>query len=177
MTTWDMNVTRAYEANRRGLTAAAARVCGEDQAAVIAQDAFVRVWSNPDAFDETRGTLTRYLYVVTRGVSIDRVRATESQRARDTNDYARTALTCDEPVSAMISQERQERVRRALATLRQVERDVIEAAYFGDLTYRQVATELNLPEGTVKSRMRLALVRLRVELGRAGEIARGRNAC
>lgn len=66
LTMWDMNVTRAYEANRRGLTAAAARVCGEDQAADIAQDAFVRVWSNPDAFDETRGTLTRYLYVVTR---------------------------------------------------------------------------------------------------------------
>lgn len=77
----------------------------------------------------------------------------------------------------MISQERHERVRRALATLRQVERDVIEAAYFGDLTYRQVAIKLNLPEGTVKSRMRLALVRLRVELGRAGEIARGRHAC
>lgn len=169
--TWDMCVTRTYEANRTGLMAAAARVCGQDQAADITQDAFLRVWANPDAFDEARGTLTRYLYLVTRGVSIDRVRATASQRARDTKDQARNVPTTDDPVSRLISLEREVKVRRALATLRQVERDVIEAAYFGHLTYRQVSVKLNLPEGTVKSRMRLALVRLRVHLGRVGEMA------
>ncbi len=91
--------------------------------------------------------------------------------SQEFKDQARNVPTTDDPVSRLISFEREVKVRRALATLRQVERDVIGAAYFGHLTYRQVSVKLNLPEGTVKSRMRLALVRLRVQLGRVGEMA------
>lgn len=161
---WDRKVTRTYEANRNGLMAAAGRICGPDHAADIAQDAFIRVWSNPQVFDEARGTLTRYLFVVTRGVSIDKLRAATSQRVRDTTDIARAITTSDEPSARLISVERYDRMRAAVAALRPAEREVIEAAFFRHLTYREVAVSLNLPEGTVKSRIRLALVRMRRDI-------------
>ena len=165
---WDRTVTSTYEASRTGLMAAASQVCGDDNAADVVQDAFIRVWSNPQAFDETRGTLTRYLYVVTRGVSIDRLRAATSQRSRDTKSTARSPDEMSADVgSGMLADERQQMVRRALATLRESEREVINSAFFCHMTYKQVAVRLGIPEGTVKSRIRLALVRLRVELNRA----------
>lgn len=163
---WDMNVTRTYEANRHGLTAAAARIVGRDHAADVVQDMFIRVWSHPEAFDGARGTLTSYLYMVTRGISIDRVRSVASQCARDDRDSQLARPMGDDAGQRLTDAERRDGVRRALSVLRDGERDVIFAAYFGHLTYREVAVRLGIPEGTVKSRIRLGLVRLRVELGR-----------
>lgn len=169
---WDRDVTRAYEANRSGLIAAASRIVGPDHAADVAQDAFIRIWSNPDAFDASRGTLTRYLYLVVRGVSIDCIRALSSQRRRDVNDTGRSATsTNDETISRLVMHERQERVRLATRKLRDGEREAIIAAYFGHLTYREVADKLGLPEGTIKSRIRLGLLRLRAELGGLDSLA------
>ncbi|MCU1399384.1 MAG: sigma-70 family polymerase sigma factor [Acidimicrobiales bacterium] len=168
---WDVRVTRAYEANRHGLIAAASQIVGRDHAADVAQEVFIRVWSHPDAYDPARGTLTRYLYLVTRGMSIDRLRSSASQGARDTNESIRSVAINEEPVSAIIAQQREESMGRALAMLSQSQRDVIIAAFFGHLTYRQVAVRLGIPEGTVKSRIRLGLLRLRRELGRAEEFA------
>ena len=169
---WDVSVTRTFEANRAGLIAAASRIVGRDHAADVVQDVFIRVWSHPDAFDPTRGTLTRYLYLVTRGMSIDRVRSSASQGVRDKNDTFRSVVANEEPVAAIIAQQRQERIRRALDMLSRSQREVIVAAYFGHLTYRQVAVRFGIPEGTVKSRIRIGLVKLRVELERAETLAR-----
>ncbi|MCU1366532.1 MAG: sigma-70 family polymerase sigma factor [Ilumatobacteraceae bacterium] len=168
---WDMTVTRTYEASRHGLIAAASRIVGCDHAADVVQEVFIRVWSHPDSFDPTRGTLTGYLYLVTRGMSIDRLRSIASQADRDSQDTFRTVVPDDEPVSAMIAHQQLERVRQALAVLCEGQRDVILAAYFGHLTYRQVAVRLGIPEGTVKSRIRLGLLRMRAELARAEAIA------
>lgn len=167
MSAWDRIVTCTYETNRNGLLAAAGRIVGPDHAADVVQDAFIRVWSHPESFDQGRGTLTKYLYMVVRGVSIDRIRSLSSQRARDIKDSARAVTMTDEPISRVIAQERCDRVRLAMEKLRDAEREAILAAYFGNLTYREVAAQLGIPEGTVKSRIRLGLVRLRAELGRA----------
>lgn len=168
---WDLTVTRTYEANRTGLVVAASRIVGRNDAADVAQEMFIRVWSHPDAFDESRGTLTRYLYMITRGMSIDRVRSLASAQARDTRDTERTRPRADDSGQRLSDAETRERVRRALSALREGERDVIVAAYFGHLTYKQVAVQLGIPEGTVKSRIRVGLVRLRAELGRTQVLA------
>ena len=165
---WDAAVTDAYVASREGMVAAAASICGRENAADIAQDVFIRVWSHPDAFDAARGTLTHYLYMVTRGMSIDRLRSIASQRARDNKEMACSSVETTADLGwEVLASERQDNVRRALATLREGERDVIYAAFFGHLTYREVADRLRIPEGTVKSRIRLGLFKLRVEMGPA----------
>ena len=165
---WDAAITGAYMASRDGMMAAATTICGRENAADIAQDVFLRVWSHPDAFDAERGTLTHYLYVVTRGMSIDRLRSIASQRARDNKVFAGSDTETSADLGReMFGRELQDDVRRAIATLRANERDVIYAAYFGHLTYQEVADCLGIPEGTVKSRIRLGLSKLRVELGPA----------
>lgn len=150
------------------MMAAAARICGWHNAPDIAQDVFLRVWSHPDAFDSTRGTLTNYLYVVTRGTSMDWLRFTTRQRARDTTDIAGRSLQTDSDLGSEIdARERHDNVRRALATLRENERDMIYAAFYGHLTYRDVAERFGVPEGTVKSQIRRAMFKLRTELADA----------
>jgi RNA polymerase sigma-70 factor (ECF subfamily) len=162
---WDAAVVDAYEAHRFGLMASAASICGRENAADIAQDVFIRVWSHPDAYDSTRSTLTHYLYIVTRATSIDRLRSATRQRERDDRDAALSSgETSVDLGSEMFARQLQENVRRALATLREHERDLIHAAYFGHMTYQQVAALMGLPEGTVKSRIRRAMFKLRVEL-------------
>lgn len=168
---WDLFVTRTYQSNRNGLIAAASRIVGRDHAADVAQEVFIRVWSHPDAFDPARGTLTHYMYLVIRGMSIDRVRTSASRETRDANDTLRTVPANDEPTSGMIVRQQQVRVRQALAALSEGQREVIIAAYFGHMTYRKVADHLGLPEGTVKSRIRLGLVKLRAELVTAEALA------
>ena len=144
--------------------AIARRICGEAAAADVTQEVFVRVWTNGHLFDETRGNLRQYLCTVARGVAIDHLRRQAAQLQRDDRHaLARTGETWD-ALRGLIDAETAERVRRALGRLHSTERDVIMAAFYRDMTYREVAIRLGIAEGTAKSRIRTALLKLRVEL-------------
>lgn len=161
---WNAQVTSAYQTNRENFTTLASRIVGHNHAADVVQEMFIRVWANPATYDETRGNLTRFMYMVTRGISIDHLRTDSARQARDVSDHRRTRPTDADAGQAVTDTETRAEIRRALCNLRDNERDLIIAAYFRHLTYREVATEFDLPEGTVKSRIRLGLFRLRVEL-------------
>jgi RNA polymerase sigma factor (sigma-70 family) len=129
----------------------------------VTQEVFVSLWQFPDRFDPARGSLRAWLGLLAHHRSVDRVRAERRHTERQLESHASAPRRYDgehnveSDVSAMWLSDR---VRDAIAKLPAEQREAIVLAYFGDRSYRQVALELGVPEGTVKSRVRLALRRL-----------------
>lgn len=129
----------------------------------IAQDTFLALWRRPGAFDPERGTLQSFLVGVARNKAIDLVRREESlRRTRDALmwevETSSADAHADEPSSTV---EEREQVKGALEQLSPLQREAIILAYFGGRTYREVAVELGIPEGTAKTRLRDGLIKLR----------------
>jgi len=141
----------------------ARRVLGDDtKAEDVTQEVFVYVWEQPHRFDPTRGTLRSWLGLLAHHRSVDRVRA-DVRRARGESrvELVDTVTVSSNEVDDKLSGTwLAGRVRDALDQLPAEQRDAVVLAYFGGRTYRQVADELAIPEGTAKSRLRLALAKL-----------------
>jgi RNA polymerase sigma-70 factor (ECF subfamily) len=138
----------------------AVRVIGDTRAAEdVSQDVFVSFWERPTAFDPGRGSLRTWLGTLAHRRSVDYVRREEARRRRAEREASRAVATPDveEMATALLTAER---VRAALDVLPPEQRRAIQLAYFGGKTYRQVAETLGIPEGTAKSRLRLALRRI-----------------
>lgn len=137
----------------------------------VVQEVFLRLWRQPEKFDPDRGSLRSYLLAQAHGRSVDLLRSEVSRREREQREAAATAEGGYDLEHAVVDMAIAEEVRSAMAVLSQTERAAIELAYFGGHTYREVASMLNEPEGTVKSRIRSGLRRLRgalVDVGIAG---------
>jgi RNA polymerase sigma-70 factor (ECF subfamily) len=134
----------------------------------VVQEVFVRLWNDPQRFDPARGSLRAYLLAQAHGRSVDLVRAESARRARETRDAARTAESGYDLEREVWDLTLAEHVRVAMEDLASGEREAIELAYFGGHTYREVARLLGEPEGTVKSRIRAGLGRLRASLVASG---------
>jgi RNA polymerase sigma-70 factor (ECF subfamily) len=141
----------------------ARRVLGDEaKAEDVTQEVFVYVWEQPHRFDPSRGTLRSWLGLLAHHRSVDRVRSevrrTRGEARLDPVDVVTdTADVVDDELSGTWLAGR---VQQALDQLPAEQRDAVVLAYFGGRTYRQVATELDIPEGTAKSRLRLALAKL-----------------
>lgn len=105
-----------------------------------------------------------FLFAQIHGRSVDLLRAEAARRAREERDAFRSPVVDDELERAVADLTEGEAVRRALATLAEGERQAIELAYFGGHTYKEVAVLPGQPEGTVKSRIRSGMLRLRAAL-------------
>ena len=134
----------------------------------VVQEVFLRLWNRPDRFDPDRGTLRSFLLAQCHGRSIDLLRSETSRRLREERDARRTAESGYDLEHEVLDMSVAERVKDALADLPEGEREAIVLAYFGGHTYREVAEMLDEPEGTVKSRIRSGLKRLRGDLVGAG---------
>lgn len=134
----------------------------------IVQEVFLRIWNQPEKFDSERGSLRSYLLAQCHGRSVDMLRSETSRRLREERDARRTAERGYDLEHEVVDMSVAERVKEALSTLPEIEREAISLAYFGGHTYREVADMLEEPEGTVKSRIRAGLKRLRTELVGAG---------
>ncbi len=145
-----------------GAVARQARLrCGDTAMAEdITQEVFLALWNDPARFDPARGSLRTFLLVLTHHRTIDMFRSEHARRARQDRFYpvTATAATAEDDV---VRADEASRVRAALETLPADEREPIVLAYFGHHSYREVAQLLGKPEGTVKSRIRTGLSRLR----------------
>src|SRR4029077_3802383 len=146
----------------------ALRVIGDPRAAEdVSQDVFVWIWERPEAFHPDRGSLRTWLGTIAHRRAVDHVRREEARRRRTdkVGSQASVAPDVEEMAMAIITAEQ---VRAALDELPPEQRAAIQLAYFGGKTYREVAVELEIPEGTAKSRMRLGLARIADVLEREG---------
>jgi RNA polymerase sigma-70 factor, ECF subfamily len=140
----------------------------QSKAEEVVQEVFLRLWNQPDRFDPERGTLRSFLLAQTHGRSVDLLRADSARRRREERDAREAAEGGYDIDREVWDLALAESVRTALQRLHPGERAAVELAYFGGRTYRDVADELGEAEGTIKSRIRSGLKRLRSELIAAG---------
>ena len=154
-----------YRRHARSVYGLARRVIGEEaEAEDVTQEAFLHLWRNPASFDPARGSLRTYLLTWVHGRAVDVVRSRASRARREERDARRTANAAYDIEREVWDMATAERVADALAELPADERAAIDLAYFGGHTYREVAQLLSAPEGTVKSRIRNGLRRMRASL-------------
>ncbi len=134
----------------------------------VTQEVFLRLWNQPDRYDPTRGSLRSFLLAQAHGRAVDAVRSSNSRRLREARDATRTAEGAYDMQHEVWDLAVADQVGHAVGELPEEERRAIELAYFGGHTYREVATMLDQPEGTIKSRIRNGMRRMRTALTDAG---------
>lgn len=134
----------------------------------VTQDVFLRVWRRPEQFDVTRGKFVTWLLSVTRNRSID-VRRSQGRRLRhealptssEEEDVLPSNDDRDDPALATVLSDERLAVRKALEVLPAEQKLAIQLAYFGGLTQQEIANKLGQPLGTVKTRIRLGMQKMR----------------
>ena len=131
----------------------------------VVQDVFLKFWNDPAKFDAERGSLRSFLLALVHNRSVDLIRSESARRIREERDARLDVVTGPDVEEEVWQMAQAQRVRLALGGLPDAERTVVELAYYGGLTYREVAARLGLPEGTAKSRIRAGMKRLSSLLG------------
>ena len=136
------------------------------QSEEVAQEVFLEIWQNATRFEPGRGAASSWILTIAHRRAIDRVRASQAGRDRDVRIGIRDLPTAFDQVaeSAEISIEH-EKVSRAMANLTDIQRQAVSLAYYGGYSQSEVADILDVPLGTVKTRLRDGMIRLRDELG------------
>jgi RNA polymerase sigma-70 factor (ECF subfamily) len=164
----DHALAEVFDALGHSVYGSALRVLGDNGAAQdVVQDVFVELWRHPGRYDPAAGTLRTYLSVLARHRAVDLIRSEFRRLARQERTYRLTPQPA--PAGAgdeMLAAETAGLVRAAVQLLPASQRQVVELVYFEGLTCREVASAVGIPEGTAKSRLRLALSRLERTLDR-----------
>jgi RNA polymerase sigma-70 factor, ECF subfamily len=167
-------LAEAYRRHAGAVFGLARRLLGDDaHGEEIVQEVFLRLWNQPEKYDPDRGSLRSFLLAQCHGRSVDMLRSDAARRRREEVDVRRTAEAGYDLEHEVWDLAVADTMREALAVLSDGERRAIELAYWGGHSYREVADLLGQPEGTVKSRIRAGLKRLRSELADAGLVDAG----
>jgi RNA polymerase sigma-70 factor (ECF subfamily) len=127
---------------------------------------YLQAWRTASRYDEQKGSALSWLMTLAHRRAVDRVRSAEAASRQDTTYHQRTQVVPhDTTAEAAETSIEARRVRTALAELTTVQREALELAYFGGYTHTEVATMLDLPVGTAKTRIRDGLIRLRDAMG------------
>ena len=136
------------------------------QAEEVMQEAFLEIWKSASRFDPARGSGVSWLLTIVHRKAVDRVRSAEaSSRRESTYHHENQPVAHDATAEAAQASMEARRVRTALQSLTEVQREALELAYFGGYTHTEVASMLDLPVGTAKTRIRDGLIRLRDTMG------------
>ncbi len=137
---------------------------GSGQAEDLAQEAMLLLWRKADQFDPAKAAAATWAFTIARNLRIDAIRR-EKRPEIDPDDPALVADDAPAADDAIGRAQDDARVRTALETLPREQMEVVELSFFADKPHSVIASELGLPLGTVKSRLRLAMARLRAALG------------
>jgi RNA polymerase sigma-70 factor (ECF subfamily) len=138
----------------------------EAQSEEVFQEVMLEVWRTASRFDQDRGKATTWMMTMAHRRAVDRVRSAQASANRDERVAAMTVDTpFDEVVEQVTDRIEQRKVRRCLSSLTDLQRESVLLAYYQGYSYPEVSTLLSVPLGTVKTRMRDGLIRLRACLG------------
>jgi RNA polymerase sigma-70 factor (ECF subfamily) len=150
-----------FHRHAAAIAGVARRITGSQaRAEDVLQEVFLRLWRAPERFDPTRGTLRSFLLIDANARAIELVRSETARRGREERDGRRPGVPVASVERVVWEHSVAEHLAEALDALPPGEREAIELAYYGGYTYREVATRLGQPEGTIKSRIRAGLHRL-----------------
>ncbi len=136
------------------------------QSEEVTQEVLVEVWRTATRFDPARGSASSWILTMAHRRAIDRVRSSQASVDRDQRVAVReNTRDYDEVAEQVENRLEQEQVRRCLDTLTDLQSESVRLAYYGGYTYREVSELLDVPLGTVKTRLRDGLIRLRDCLG------------
>jgi RNA polymerase sigma-70 factor (ECF subfamily) len=160
-------VAELYDATSNVVFSLALRVLGERASAEdVLIEVYAQVWRQAHTYDPQRGTPLSWLLTLARSRSIDLLRSRQRTQATEPLEAASQAPAgIPGPEENSSVAERRRAVNQALASLHEDQRQVIELAYFADLSHAEIAAKLGQPLGTVKTRIRTGLLRLRDLLG------------
>ncbi len=152
-----------YEAVAPRLYGLVARILGDPhQSEEVTQEVFLQIWQNANRFDPDRGSALSWMMTMAHRRAVDRVRSSQAHRRRDDTHATLSQETAsDVTAEAAHASLDAEHLRECLATLSLVQRRALELAYFGGHTHREVASLLQIPLGTAKTRIRDGLIQLR----------------
>jgi len=125
----------------------------------LAQETLLTVWRKAESFDPLRASASTWIFTIARNLRIDMMR--RSARRDIPADYAEDALAVPSPGDEYLSSERNQKLAEALKNLPQDQADVVRLSFFEEKPHPEIAAQLGIPLGTVKSRLRLAMNRLR----------------
>lgn len=139
------------------------------QSEEVTQETYLELWRTAARFDPAKGSALSWLLTLAHRRAVDRVRSAEAAARRDTAyESATQPVPHDATAEVATATLEARRVRAALGSLTEPQRQAIELAYFGGYTHTEVAAMLDLPVGTAKTRIRDGLIRLRDHLGVGG---------
>jgi RNA polymerase sigma-70 factor (ECF subfamily) len=171
--------SQLYDYSSTLLFTLAVRMLGNrEEAAELLQDVYLEVWRKVSRYDVGRGTPIAWMITLTKSRAIDRLRARASRGYRATNSLeggmaTQVADPAPSPLETQADQELRTAIGAAVAGLPQSQQQAIELAYYEGLSHTEIATRLNQPLGTVKTRIKLGMSKLRESLqqwGRQGEL-------
>ena len=136
------------------------------QSEEVTQEVFLEIWQSATRFDPNKGGASTWILTMAHRRAVDRVRSSQASRDRDTRigirdynpDYDHVAETIEVRIE-------HERVSKAMSRLTELQRQAVTLAYYGGYSHSEVAEMLSVPIGTVKTRLRDGMIRLRDELG------------
>ena len=156
---YDATAARAY-----GLAVRVVR--DPSQAEEVAQEAFLEIWRTASRFDDAKGSAVSWILTLVHRKAVDRVRSAEAGSRRDTSYHQGSqGIDHDSTAEAAHASMEARRVRQAMDSLTEVQREALDLAFFKGYTHTEVATLLDLPVGTAKTRIRDGLIRLRDTMG------------
>ncbi|TDE41097.1 sigma-70 family RNA polymerase sigma factor [Antarcticimicrobium sediminis] len=138
---------------------------GSGQAEEIVQEVMLTVWRKAAQFDPTRAQVSSWVYQIARNRQIDVIRKENRPMPEELAEDLAGASGAEPDASQILAVEQESsQLKQALSRLKPDQREIIERAYLGELSHQEISTQTGLPLGTIKSRIRLGLDRLRHEL-------------
>ncbi len=136
------------------------------QSEEVTQEIFLEIWQSASRYEAARGGASTWILTMAHRRAVDRIRSSQAGRDRDTKIGIRDLAVAYDSVSETVETRiEHERVEKAMSRLTELQRQAISLAYYGGLSHSEVAERLHIPLGTVKTRLRDGMIRLRDELG------------
>ncbi len=165
--TTEATLSSLYERQWHVLYATALRMLSDpEDAREVVQEAFLYAWRKAESFDPSRSSAVTWLSLITRSRSVDHLRRRQHRdRIRSSIEQEkRSAHSHPKGFERIVRRERNDRLRRAMGRLPEAQKRVLELSFFRGLTHRQIAAEVGIPLGTVKTRSALAMEKLHLAL-------------